>query len=228
VEFASTIKDMKTKPGHQFIAQDFATALAKETTSKGNYIGDLENLLKSGFADSDIKPFNLNNAHRDSIKEIQILHKYRKSDCVTTMRDVLRVYYGDSTIGAGLSDLRYSTLLPQMEGKGYATQVKEFTFNGSKMTEIKDATTLTESVGKKIEELGPGVYPISIANGVHTMTLTYDGKEFTLHDQGTGWDESFSTAADLDNHLVQTTQELRSLTVVKDNYSALLQVHRLK
>ena len=59
------------------------------------------------------------------------------------------------------------------------------------------------------DSLDLGIYAIGIADGTHTMTLTYDGTMCnSLLDQGTGWSGNFFSRSTLDSHLLQTTQDM--------------------
>ena len=237
-EFATVIGQISDKSGFSSVAKDFAAELAKGTQSVNQYGENLKTLLDSGFTAKEIGAFIKDNPHKDLETTVTILHKDSiakqkdhdgRADCVTTMMDVYRNYFGDGDLGKGLraDGIRYSDLLPQMARKGYATDLGDFTFNGSKFTELKDATTLTRSVGDAIKAQGPGIYAIGVANGVHTMTLVYDGKNFILHDQGTGWDKTFSSVSELDKGLESTTKDMLRVRGVQPNYSAILEVYRL-
>jgi hypothetical protein len=228
-EFASIIRQTASQPGFQSLDKDFSAALAKETQSGADFTSDLQVLLKAGFGDEGIHAYTSTNPHRDVAKEIEILHQHNASDCITTMKDVYRTYFGDSTIGTlapGIS-FKHENFMEHMEAKGYVTKVDTFTFNDDPFTELQSATRLSDSVGERIEALGVGVYSLGIANGTHTMTLTYDGTTFKLHDQGTGWDKSFTSAQDLDAHLVSTTTDMNSPGIAKPHWSAVMHVYRL-
>lgn len=81
---------------------------------------------------------------------------------------------------------------------------------------------LTASVA---DSLDPGVYAIGIADGTHTMTLTYDGVIYSLLDQGTGWSGNFFSSATLDSHLLQTTRDM--LPYGRSDFKSTLSVHEL-
>lgn len=54
------------------------------------------------------------------------------------------------------------------------------------------------------------------------MAVTYDGNDFELLDQGTGWDGNHATAESLDNQLRHVTTSLGP-----GDHSATLTIHRI-
>ena len=92
------------------------------------------------------------------------------------------------------------------------------------MDQLQNATSLTTSFADAIK---PGIYAIAIADGTHTMTLTYDGSTYSLLDQQTGWNGDFSSASTLDAHLVQTTRDMLNVRNVKPFYKAYMKSNKL-
>lgn len=123
--------------------------------------------------------------------------------------------------------------MAQMVEKGYATSLSKITFNDSRWTELQNASTLTTSLGAIVEKnVTPGIYTLGIANGLHSMTLTYDGEIFSLFDQGTGWGGTWYAPETLDAQLEHITKGLHKYAT--DNvagydgtWSSVLSVHKL-
>lgn len=164
----------------------------------------------------------------DSITEIEKIYEETKGDCVTRMRDVLRKYFKDNSIGEGLTGRKFTcnNLMDQLVKKGYSAAVVDFTFNDSRATQLQNADQLTKSVGGVIKAGGKGgIYILSIANGLHSMTVTYNGDSYNFLDQGTGWDISTSSSAGVDAQIVNITGDL--LKPGREKFSSIVKVSRI-
>ncbi|WP_368457153.1 RHS repeat-associated core domain-containing protein [Microbulbifer sp. TYP-18] len=152
--------------------------------------------------------------------------------CVTAARDAYRNLFSNNSIGTGQPFTNpplfttHQRLMNQMLELGLVGPQSQFTFNGSKWTPVENATTLTQNVAQTIENSGPGVYSLGVANGVHVQTLVYNGNSFVLYDQGTGWNGTFSSNDAFNSHILSMTQKLNP-TFAKDGWSAVLNMHQL-
>ncbi|MCO7223286.1 RHS repeat-associated core domain-containing protein [Pleionea sp. CnH1-48] len=142
--------------------------------------------------------------------------------CIITMRDACREVLNDNDIGTGVSPTNYDSLMEDMEARCQVDGCHEFTFNGSSRTPLGSVTSLTESIADNLE---PGVYTLGIADGTHTMMLTYDGETYSLLDQGTPWSGDFSNGADLDAHLLQTTKDM--VNAGRADFKSILKVRKV-
>ena len=143
--------------------------------------------------------------------------------CIITMRDAFRETFGDNSIGKGVSPTNFDPLMETMNASGLVGERRTFTFNNSARTPLGSVSFLTTSVA---DSLDPGIYAIGIADGTHTMTLTYDGTMCnSLLDQGTGWSGNFFSRSTLDSHLLQTTQDM--LPYGRADFKSTLGVHEL-
>lgn len=82
-----------------------------------------------------------------------------------------------------------------------------------------------------IANVGAGVYPIGLADNYHFMTVTYDGRNYSLLDQAppfaNGGAANFGSSAAFDAHIVKITNMAGPARSSKASHSAVLRVHRL-
>ncbi|RYD84751.1 MAG: hypothetical protein EOP84_04650 [Verrucomicrobiaceae bacterium] len=119
-----------------------------------------------------------------------------------------------------------NALMDQLVALGYSPVVVDFTFNDSSMTPLGKADRLSMSLGSVLEMGGDGgVYALSVANGLHSMMVTYDKGNFTLLDQGTKWNIVTGSPAKFDAQMVNITKQL--VRFGKPSYSSVLKVSRV-
>ncbi len=153
--------------------------------------------------------------------------------CLGAMIRALRISTDDGSIGKGMvGKSTFDKLIAKMrskEGHEYVGTRKTFRFNGEDSASLKDAETLSKSVGKYIKSQGSkGVYLLGIANGVHTMTLSYADGGFNLMDQQNAWSAGFyETTEAFDARIIDITQQMGGQPNVENGWTANLHVHKL-
>jgi len=162
---------------------------------------------------------------RRKISEVISEYKKRKGwKCINAMRFSYREVYGDNTFGLGRKRNDYPELMFEMRGKGYLIgNPKSFSFDS---VTLKNVKRLQESVASYIRYLGVGVYALSVGDHTHTMTITFDGHEFNLLDQGYMAAYNLDSVG-LDTAITNTAISLGGIEMY-GNYSSELILNKLK
>ncbi|WP_371397596.1 polymorphic toxin-type HINT domain-containing protein [Fretibacter rubidus] len=133
------------------------------------------------------------------------------TDCVTTLRDSLREFYGDSRIGFGSKSETYDVFSKDLVDRGHSPSSTRVLADGSVWTERANATAFDQSIGALIAGFDSGMAAVGVADGYHTFVVIAkpDGS-FDLLDQNTTWAGNYANAAALDNVLMSSMTQVSS------------------